>query len=60
MRSVRLEPTAKKSAGGRSRLQSTLEYLLKGDFTIAPFEIEVLAHDPSVTLAALCNGRQRV
>ena len=44
-----------------SRLQSTLEYLLlKGDFTIAQHEIEVLAHDHDVILAALTNERQQV
>jgi two-component system NtrC family sensor kinase len=44
-----------------SRLQSTLEYLLlKGDFTIAQHEIEVLAHDHDVILAALTNEQQQV
>ena len=44
-----------------SRLQSTLEYLLlKGDFTVAQHEIEVLAHDHDVILAALTNERQQV
>jgi PAS domain S-box-containing protein len=44
-----------------SRLQSTLEYLvLKGDLVIAQHEVEVLAHNHDVVLAALADDRNKV
>jgi PAS domain S-box-containing protein len=44
-----------------SRLQSTLEYLLlKGDAAAAKHEIEVLAHNHDVVVAALTDDRDQV
>jgi PAS domain S-box-containing protein len=51
----------KRLAQEMSRLQSTLEYLLlKGDIAVAQHEIEVLAHNHDVILAALTDDRQAV
>jgi PAS domain S-box-containing protein len=55
------EDGRKRLAQELSRLQSTLEYLLlKGDVTVAQHEIEVLAHNHDLLLAALTDDRQVV
>ena len=55
------EDSRKRLAQEMSRLQSTLEYLLlKGDVPVAQHEIEVLAHNHDVILAALTDDRQTV
>jgi PAS domain-containing protein len=55
------EDSRKRLAQEMSRLQSTLEYLLlKGDEAVAQHEVEVLAHNHDVTLAALTDERQTV
>ncbi|HKE41064.1 MAG TPA: PAS domain S-box protein [Casimicrobiaceae bacterium] len=55
------EESRKRLAQELSRLQSTLEYLvLKGDMTVAQHEIDVLAHDHDVTLAALIDDEHKV
>jgi PAS domain S-box-containing protein len=55
------EDSRKRLAQEMSRLQSTLEYLLlKGDVAVAQHEIEVLAHNHDVTVAALTDERQTV
>src|SRR4029434_9876874 len=55
------EDNRKRLAQEMSRLQSTLEYLmLKGDLAVAQHEIEVLAHNHDVILAALTDDRQAV
>jgi PAS domain S-box-containing protein len=51
----------KRLAQEMSRLQSTLEYLLlKGEVDVAQHEIEVLAHNHDVILAALTDDGQAV
>ncbi|HEY2863891.1 MAG TPA: PAS domain S-box protein [Casimicrobiaceae bacterium] len=55
------DDSRKRLAQEMSRLQSTLEYLLlKGDQVVAQHEIEVLAHNHDVILAALTDDRQAV
>ncbi len=55
------EDSRKRLAQEMSRLQSTLEYLLlKGDVPVAQHEIEVLAHNHDVILAALADDSQTV
>ncbi len=55
------DDSRKRLAQEMSRLQSTLEYLLlKGEVAVAQHEIEVLAHNHDVTLAALTDDRQIV
>jgi PAS domain S-box-containing protein len=55
------EDGRKRLAQEMSRLQSTLEYLLlKGDVAVAQHEIEVLAHNHDVVLAALTDEHQTV
>src|SRR5262249_36235513 len=55
------DDSRKRLAQEMSRLQSTLEYLLlKGEVAVAQHEIEVLAHNHDVTLAALTDDRQVV
>jgi PAS domain S-box-containing protein len=55
------DDSRKRLAQEMSRLQSTLEYLLlKGEVAVAQHEIEVLAHNHDVTLAALTDERQTV
>src|SRR4029453_16058674 len=55
------DDSRKRLAQEMSRLQSTLEYLLlKGEVDVAQHEIEVLAHNHDVILAALTDDRQAV
>jgi PAS domain S-box-containing protein len=55
------EDSRKRLAQELSRLQSTLEYLLlKGDLAAAQHEIEVLAHNHDLIVAALSDDRNRV
>ena len=55
------EDSRKRLAQEMSRLQSTLEYLLlKGNVAVAQHEIEVLAHNHDVILAALTDDSQTV
>ncbi len=55
------EDSRKRMVQEMSRLQSTLEYLLlKGNVAIAQHEIEVLAHNHDVLVAALTDDRQAV
>ncbi|HEX7385228.1 MAG TPA: PAS domain S-box protein [Burkholderiaceae bacterium] len=55
------DDSRKRLAQELSRLQSTLEYLLlKGDGAAAQHEIEVLAHNHDVIVAALTDDRGRV
>jgi PAS domain S-box-containing protein len=55
------DDSRKRLAQELSRLQSTLEYLLlKGDLAAAQHEIEVLAHNHDVLVAALTDERNRV
>ena len=55
------EDSRKRLTQELSRLQSTLEYLLlKGDLAAAQHEIEVLAHNHDVIVAALTDDQDRV
>ena len=55
------EDSRKRLTQELSRLQSTLEYLLlKGDLAAAQHEIEVLAHNHDVIVAAFTDDRDRV
>lgn len=55
------EDSRKRLTQELSRLQSTLEYLLlKGDAAAAKHEIEVLAHNHDVIVAALTDDRDQV
>ena len=55
------EDSRKRLAQELSRLQSTIEYLLlKGDASAAQHEIEVLAHNHDVLVAALTDERNQV
>jgi len=55
------EDGRKRLAQEMSRLQSTLEYLLlKGDINVAQHEIEVLAHNHDVVVAALTDDQNVV
>ena len=55
------EDSRKRLTQELSRLQSTLEYLLlKGDLGAAQHEIEVLAHNHDVIVAALTDDQDRV
>src|SRR4029453_15800493 len=55
------DDSRKRLAQEMSRLQSTREYLLlKGEVDVAQHEIEVLAHNHDVILAALTDDRQAV
>ena len=55
------EDSRKRLVQELSRLQSTLEYLLlKGDIAVAQHEIEVLAHNHEVLVAALTDEAQVV
>jgi len=55
------EDSRKRLVQELSRLQSTLEYLLlKGDIAVAQHEIEVLAHNHEVLVAALTDEAQSV
>ncbi|HSN31700.1 MAG TPA: PAS domain S-box protein [Ideonella sp.] len=55
------EDTRKRLAQELSRLQSTIEYqLVKGDDAAAQHEIEVLAHNHDVTVAALVDEHGEV
>jgi PAS domain S-box-containing protein len=55
------EDSRKRLSQELSRLQSTLEYfLLKGDTAAAQHEIEVLAHNHDVVVAALIDDHDRV
>jgi PAS domain S-box-containing protein len=58
---VAQEDSRKRLSQELSRLQSTVEYLLlKGDVASAQHEIEVLAHNHDVVVAALADDRDRV